>query len=64
MRLLWVFAADWLLWVFAADWLGLVTSSPVWLGSYTELRIAMGAPRVIGAVVVCLGKALLGPFGL
>eukprot|EP01048_Picozoa_sp_COSAG05_P047207 COSAG05_NODE_28582_length_121_cov_135.318182_1_plen_26_part_01 len=21
-----------LLWVFAADWLGLVTSSPVWLG--------------------------------
>ena len=30
----------------------------------TELRIAMGAPRVIGAVVVCLGKALLGPFGL
>ena len=29
-----------------------------------ELRIAMGAPRVIGAVVVCLGKALLGPFGL
>ena len=53
-----------LLWVFAADWLGLVTSSPVWLGSYPELRIAMGAPRVIGAVVVCLGKALLGPFGL
>ena len=24
----------------------------------------MGAPRVICAVVVCLGKALLGPFGL
>ena len=53
-----------LLWVFAADWLGLVTSSPVWLGSYPELRIALGAPRVICAVVVCLGKALLGPFGL
>ena len=53
-----------LLWVFAADWLGLVTSSPVWLGSYPELRIAMGASRVIDAVVVCLGKALLGPFGL
>ena len=34
------------------------------LGPIPELRIAMGAPRVICAVVVCLGKALLGPFGL
>ena len=25
---------------------------------------AMGAPRATGVVVVCVGKALLGPFGL
>ena len=34
------------------------------LSPIPESMIAMGAPRAIGAVVVCVGKALLGPFGL
>ena len=34
-----------LLWVFAADWLGLVTSSPVWLGSYPRVEDRYGSPE-------------------
>ena len=34
-----------LLWVFAADWLGLVTSSPIWLGSYPRVEDRFGSPE-------------------
>ena len=31
--------------MFATDWLGLVTSSPVWLGSYPRVEDRYGSPE-------------------